>query len=218
VSEAAHQQLLALAPPGAAFPRDRDSVWGRSLRPLAEEHARFEAEAEALLREVDPGTAPRLLTDYERVLGDDPCLGPAAALPLDMRHRVALQRWTARGGATPAFFVALAASLGIAAAVVESDPFEAGVSTAGDELVPAAGRFEWRVRLLAPLLGTEAGPPLATEDGRALALQGAPLIEFESGGSEAGSPLGDFGSLAALECLIRRSAPAHTAVYFDYGS
>jgi uncharacterized protein YmfQ (DUF2313 family) len=219
MSALAHQHLLALSPPGAAFPRAADSVWGRTLRPLAAEHARLEEEAEALLREVDPGAAPRLLADYERVLGEDPCLGPAATLPLDMRYRVARQRWTQAGGATPQFFVDLAAALGVSVGIVESEPFEAGVSEAGDELIVERGRFEWVVRITAAALATEAGTPLALEASRApLVMEGVPLIEFEAGVSEAGAPLGDFGALLAMECLIRRAAPAHTAVYFAYGS
>jgi uncharacterized protein YmfQ (DUF2313 family) len=219
VSDLAHQHLLALSPPGGAFPREAESVWGRALRPLAEEHTRIEAEAEVLLREVDPGSAPRLLADYERVLGDDPCLGPAATLPLDMRYRVARQRWTQAGGARPQFFIDLAAALGVAVSIVESQPFEAGVSEAADELITAPGRFEWQVRIAAAALTTEAGVLLVQEASRASLLQeGVPLSEFEAGASEAGAPLGDFGALVAMECLIRRSAPAHTAVHFAYGS
>lgn len=191
--EAHLAHLLALSPPGAAFPRARSSNWARALAPLAGEHALIEAEAEAMLVEVDPRRATRLLPDYERVLGDDPCLGPAAELPLSIRQQLAHQRWTNRGGATPAFFVALAAAVDVAITVTESEAFEAGVATAGMELVPEAGRFEWVVSLPAPTV----------------------LIEFEAGVAEAGTPLGDFVP-SPVECLIRAAAPAHTTVYFNY--
>lgn len=192
-AEAALAHLLALSPPGEAYPRARASNWARALAPLAGEHARIEGEAEALLNEVDPRGAPRMLEDYERVLGDDPCLGPAAGLPLSIRQQLAHQRWTNRGGATPAYFIALAAAVGVEITITESLPFEAGVAAAGMELVAEAGRFEWIVNLPAPTL----------------------LVEFETGAADAGTPLGDFAT-SPVECLIRAAAPAHTAVYFNY--
>lgn len=184
--------LLALSPPGSAFPRDRESNWARALAPLAAEHNRVETEAEALLPQVNPGRATTLLPDYERVLGDDPCIGPASALPLDIRQRLALQRWTNRGGATPAFFIALAAAIGVTITITESVPFETGVAETGMESILESGRFEWIVNL-----------PATT------------LIEFETGVAESGMPMGDFVA-SPVECLIRRAAPAHTTVYFNY--
>jgi uncharacterized protein YmfQ (DUF2313 family) len=126
------------------------------------------------------------------VLGDDPCLGPSAALPLSIRQAVARQRWTNRGGATPAYFIALAASIGVTITIAESAPFETGVAETGAESILEPGRFEWIVNL-----------PATT------------LIEFETGVAETGSPMGDF-IVSPVECLIRRAAPAHTTVYFNY--
>lgn len=217
MSDTAHQQLLALTPPGGAFPRDRDSVWGRSLRPLAEEHARFEADAEALLRETDPRDAPRMLEDYERVLGEDPCLGATANLPPEIRRSIAHQRWTQRGGATPAFFVALGASLGIEVQVIESQPWEVGIATVDDELIAEAQRFEWRllVRPGPPL--TEAGAPLLLEDGQPLRLESPSILTaFEVGVSDVDTPLEGF-TRSPIECFARRHAPAHTSLFFAYG-
>lgn len=217
MSEATHLQLLALSPPGAAFPRDRASVWGRSLRPLAEEHARFEGEAEALLREADPRDAPRMLEDYERVLGEDPCLGPVADLPLEIRRRIAYQRWTQRGGATPAFFVGLAAALGIEVQVIESRAFEVGIATVDDELIAEEQRFEWALLVLATPLATEAGLALALEGGQPCRLESAAILgAFEVGVSDVDTPLESF-TRSPLECLARRHAPAHTTLYFAYG-
>jgi len=187
-------QLLALAPPGTAYPRDRASNWGRALAPLGAEHARLKGEADALVPEVDQRLSTRLLPDYERVLGDDPCLGPAAALPLDIRQRLAHQRWTSNGGASPAYFIALAAAAGVAITITESVPFETGVAETGTELIGEDGRFEWIVGLPA-----------------------TQLIEFETGVAETGTAMGDFLP-SVVECLIRRRAPAHTTVYFAYGS
>lgn len=190
--EAGLAHLLALSPPGTVFQRERESNWARALAPLAAEHTRVELKAEALVPQVDPGRADDLLPDYERVLGDDPCLGPSATLPLAVRQALARQRWTNRGGATPAFFVGVAAAMGVSITITESDPHPCGALECGDELIPEEGRFEWIVNL----------PATA-------------LVEFEAGATEAGSPLGDL-TLSPVECLIRARAPAHTTVYFNY--
>ncbi len=190
-----HRALLALAAPGTAFPRDPASNWGLALAPLAAEHGRVEASMDALLVETDPGRALNLLPDYERVLGDDPCLGPSAALPVAIRQSLARQRWTVRGGATPAFFVALAASLGVAITVRETIPPQVGAFECGSvELMGEDAAFEWVVNLPAP----------------------NQLVEFEVGVTELPGPLGDFVP-SVVECVIRRHAPAHTAVFFSYG-
>lgn len=190
--EAKLAELLALSPPGDAFPQERTGNWARYLAPIGFEHARLEVQAESMLLEADPRVAPFLLDGYERVLGDDPCLGPSSALPLAIRYQLAHQRWTNRGGASIAYFVALAAAIGVTITIEESEPFVAGVGEAGAELILETGRFEWIVHL----------PPTV-------------LVEFEAGGSEAGSPLGDFVA-SPVECLIRSRAPAHTTVYFTY--
>lgn len=212
-----HQHLLSLAPPGGAFPRAVDSAWGRSLRPLAEEHGRFEEQAEALLREVDPRDAPSLLEDYERVLGDDPCVGPSAELPAEIRRAFAHQRWTQQGGATPAFFVALAAALGIEVEVLESEPFEVSIADVDDELISEEQRFEWALLVRPGPLLAEAGTELLLEDGRALRLESASVLTaFEVSVSDVDTPLEDFRR-SPIECLARRHAPAHTSLFFAYG-
>ncbi len=186
-------QLMALLPPGAALPREPGSRLERLLWPMAEEFARLDARAEDLIRQADPREADEMLADYERVLGDDPCIGPAARLPIETRRALAHQRWTARGGATPAYFIGIAAALGIAITITESRPFECGVSACDDELIAEDGRFEWIVTITAPTL----------------------LTEFEVGVADVSTPLGDFAR-SPVECLIRRAAPAHTTVYFSY--
>lgn len=215
--DVAHRHLLALSPPGGAFPREPASNWGRALRPLAEEHARLEQSAEALLVEVDPRAALPLLPDYERVLGEDPCLGPATDLPVELRRRVAHQRWTQRGGATPAFFVGLGAALGIEVEVIESQPWEVGLASVDDELIAESGRFEWFLFVRSRPLSSQAGLPLLLEDGRPLRQESATVLtNFEVGASDVDTPLEDFRR-SPIECLARRHAPAHTALYFAYG-
>ena len=62
-------QFLALQPPGAALPREPESVWARLLAALADGFDRVEARAGDLVTESDPRTCNDMLTDWERVCG-----------------------------------------------------------------------------------------------------------------------------------------------------
>ena len=62
-------QLLALQPPGAALPREPESVWVRLLAALADGFERVDARSNDLVRESDPRSCIELITDWERVCG-----------------------------------------------------------------------------------------------------------------------------------------------------
>ncbi len=190
--EAVLVELQALLPEGWAW--DREGDLAALLTPLARRHATLEAEAEALLAEVDPRAADALLVDYERVLGPDPCGRDLLLTTLADRRAAAHQRWVASGQPTPAFFVALAAQLGLPTAVVEEYlPPQCGAAECGGAECSLPGQvFAWRITL----------PPDR-------------LIEAECGVSECGDLLGDFVPPLA-ECVIRGWAPAHTTPVFDY--
>ncbi|MBX6376293.1 MAG: DUF2313 domain-containing protein, partial [Acetobacteraceae bacterium] len=124
----------------------------------------------------------------------DPCGRDLLLAGLDERRRAAHQRWTAGGLQTPAYFEAIAAQLGVPEARVEETvPFVCGVGECGMELTPPSEIFVWRMIL----------PPTR-------------VIEFETGGAEAGMPLGEIVP-SLVECVIRRFAPAHTTPVFSYG-
>ena len=186
--------LLALLPRGWAWTPAPDTVLAQLLLALADELARFETSAEAQLPQVDPRFALDLLADYERVLGPDPCGRDLveAAGGLDDRRRAAHQRWIASGFQTPAYFVALAAALGVPATVTEADVSVLGVIECGMELTPADERFVWLVTL----------PETR-------------VIEPELGVLECGGFLGELVP-SLVECVIRRLAPAHTTPVFSY--
>lgn len=145
---AALQDALDKQPGGWAWPRAPRSRMGRTLTPLAAECVRFEEAAEAQLQEATPSTADPLLADYERVLGPDPCLTPLAGT-LANRRRAAHTRWTARMGAARRDYIALAATLGIAATIREFRPARAGGLAAGGRLYGPAWQFAWQVRVQA---------------------------------------------------------------------
>ncbi|WP_439596450.1 YmfQ family protein [Falsiroseomonas sp.] len=186
----AWQDLLALLPPGW-LARDTDSVMGRVLRAPAVELVRLETSALSLLTQSDPRVATDLLGDFERVLGPDPC-DPAGPTTVPERQRVAHQRWTQAGSPTIAFFIALAASRGVAITIEERRPFKAGASKAGHPLAPRTCRFFWLIRL-----------------------PSTRVIRFRAGASKAGHSLGSIEAVG-VECPIRRFAPAHTTPVFAY--
>jgi uncharacterized protein YmfQ (DUF2313 family) len=184
-------QLAALLPPGPALSRDPDSVVMRLLAAPAEELARVEARAAALLDEADPRTTSDLLAEWEAVAGlPDPCLGPSPTIA--QRRARLVQQLTETRGQSPAFFVAVAQRLGAASATVtefrEHD-------CAQDCETPVHGldwRFAWRLNLPAvPVVDSTA------EDG-------------------CETPLRVWGD-TIIECVVRGLAPAHTTPLFAYG-
>jgi uncharacterized protein YmfQ (DUF2313 family) len=68
-------QLQALLPTGAAWPRDEDAQLSLLMHGLGGELARAHNRALDLLEEADPHTAAEMLVDWERVVGlPDPCI------------------------------------------------------------------------------------------------------------------------------------------------
>ena len=186
------QGLLALLPSGWAWPDRTDSSLAAMLLPLADAIASYEAAGEAMLIEVSPGDATRLLPDYQRVLGGDACGRDALALSLAGQRTLAAQRWTARGGQSIAYFIGLAAAMGVAITITEVRSFRAGRSRAGQRCTPASEAFTWIVTLPA-----------------------THVVKFRAGASVAGERLGAFAA-SLVECLIRHQAPAHTTPVFSY--
>lgn len=185
-------EMLALLPPGWAWPRGTDSLLAAVLTPMATGIAELEAAAEAAMDEIDPRTSVAFLPDIERTLGVDPCGRDLVALPLGERRRIAQARWTARGGASRGYFYALAAAAGTPITITEPVLSRAGRMRAGDRLISGAEAFVWRVTL-----------PLGQ------------WSVFRAGASAAGNRLYAFVP-SDLECEIRRRKPAHTEAAFFY--
>lgn len=186
------EEMLALLPPGWAWPRGADSVLAAVLTPMATGIAELEAAAAAAMDEIDPRTSVAFLPDIERTLGADPCGRDLAGLPLGERRRIAHARWTARGGASRDYFHALAAVNGTPITITELISSQAGLLQAGDELVSGTEPFVWVVTLR---LGS--------------------WRDFECGAGGAGDLLYEF-ALSDLECEIVRRRPAHTEAAFFY--
>lgn len=162
------------------------------LEAIAAPIADAEAAAEQMMDEIDPRTAIHLLPDFERVLGPDPCGRDLGERTIDQRQRQAHQRWTARGGQSIPYFLAIADRLGIPIEIEEYWPSVAGDMEAGAPLIGDGEQFTWTVKLA--LIGE---------------------WDFEAGQHMAGDTLGGL-ILSDIECEIRRLKPAHTQVVFSY--
>lgn len=185
------ESLIARLPPGFALSR-RGGVLDAIYNAFAAAFSQAEQDAAALASEINPRMANRLLPDFERVLGPDPCGRDAGDKTLDQRQRLAYQRWTATGGQSIAYFIGMAKALGFNIQIQEFWPSVANSARCGQRLCPRGEAFVWRVRLR--------------------------LVNawvFRCGRNVAGERLGGFDRSDA-ECILRRLKPAHTTVVFSY--
>lgn len=182
--------LQGLLPTGLIWPRDSEAILSRVLEGAAVELARVDGRAEDLVDEADPRATLEMLTDWERVCGlPDACAGDTPQA-LAQRQRALVAKVTARGGQSPAYFTALAATLGHQIQIYEHRPGSTQSSCA-DHCGGPDWALAWEVR--------------AASSERGL---------LDCGGACA-DPLSWWG-IASLECLIRQAAPAHTLVLFVY--
>lgn len=185
-------QTQALLSPGAALTRDPGATLTQLFAALAEEFARVDARADALVEEADPRTAYELLPDWGRALGlPDECT--AAEQTLQSRRAAVVARLTAIGGQSIIHFIDMAATLGHTVTIAEVRPSRAGVLQAGDELVGTESHVHyWQVTV--PRVTTYA---------------------FVAGASTAGEELG-YWQPSELECVFARTKPAHTNIFWNY--
>lgn len=187
-------QLQALLPTGAAWSREPDAALTALLKALADEFARADLRTDQLIVEADPRSALELISDWERVTGlPDSCSGTLATT-LQERRDAVVSRLTAIGGASRAYFIAVADRLGYAVEIDEFRPFIAGINRCGDLLGGGhAVRHTWRVRVTGPR-----------------------YTAFRAGVSQCGDLLGEIDRADDLECMLQRLKPAHTRLIVSY--
>ena len=203
--------FLSLLPWGQAWPRAQTSSLFLTSEGLADTWGYVDGRAADLLeRESDPRATYEMLTDWERNWGlPDPCYKEPLTLP--DRRKALIARMTLLGGQSRDFFVGLAADLGYQVTISEYSPYMAGVSNVGDtrgqfnpsnpteyrwQLGPAEMRFYWTVHVYS-----------------------LRLSYFYCNASEVGvDRLLLIGLATDLECVLRRWAPAHTQIIFDYSA
>lgn len=182
-------QEQALLPQGAAWPREAGAMLTKLLNAFADEFARIDGRALNLIEEADPRTTSEMLADWERVAGlPDSCVTTSQTTA--QRRAALVARLTTIGGQSPAYFIALAASLGF---VITIDEFH--LHTVNDDVNhPLYGQpwnFAWQVNA-----------PLDT-------------VGYLTVDDTVDDPLAWWGN-DALECMINRLKPAHTHALFAY--
>lgn len=185
-------RMIARLHVGFALGR-RGGVFDAILGAFADLTADIEAEAEAMIAEVDPRRASNFLEDFERVLGPDPCGRDLSDLTVSQRQALAHQRWTANGGQSTPYMIGLAKKLDEDVEIFEFWPSKAGGLRAGQRLIGDGEQFLYMVRL--------------EPEGE--------TTNFRAGASRAGERLGDF-TVSGAECELRRVRPAHTTISFSY--
>lgn len=187
------QQLTALLPPGPAWDFERIPELGVVLTGVAQEFARIDARAAALLAEMDPNTVTELVPDWETVMGlPDACLG--ASPTFEDRRTAVRRRLVAVGSQTAAYFVSLAHGQGYPnASITEYRAPRFGRSRMGrDHFGTWSAQFMWTLNTGGRLqVGRRFG---ATYWG-------------ERFGVNPGN---------SLLCVINRYAPAHTVPHINY--
>jgi len=186
-------QLRALLPTGPAWDPERVPEVSQVMDRLARELARIDARAFDLLNEMDPNTVSELVPDWETVMNlPDPCLGLKPSF--EDRRLSVRQRLVAVGGQTPAFYVAIAVGQGYPNATVT------------EYRAPRMGRSHFGVTHF----GTWAVQFMWT-----LNTGGRLRLGRRFGACYWGERFG-VNPGTAIECLIRRSAPAHTVEHINF--
>ncbi|AWN43175.1 YmfQ family protein [Methylobacterium durans] len=134
--------LAALLPTGAAWPRDPKSALMQTVRGLGEVWGHVDSRAGDLVEvETDPRQTLELLGEWERAFGlPDPCV--TTPLSVIDRRNALLNKMTALGGQSRAFFIGIASTLGYQIQIVEWSPYQGGISRAGDTR-PYTGSNRW---------------------------------------------------------------------------
>ena len=188
--------LRTLLPRGRVWTREDEGTQAAVLDALSFTAAGIDSSALTLIAAGFPATADQLLPEWDATLGlPDPCFGPFASDAENRQQVVA--KFIGTGGQSIAYYVALAASLGYTITVTEF--FEHTVIR--DITVPIYGN-DWPFTWLVTVTGTPPPHWHHVDDP-----VDDPLSEYIATPNE-----------NALACLLRRYAPAHTVVAFDFNA
>lgn len=185
------RQLKALLPPGAAWNLEPTSVLSLLFAGLSEELARLDARGGTLIHESDPRTALETLEAWERMLDlPDDCV--VAEQSIDARRASIVAQLIALGGQTPAYYIAVAAALGVDVTITEFSEYDVA-DDCEEAVCDDAWAYAWQVN--AAMTGPSGGE-MTVED--------------------AVDELISWWATNALECTLYRLKPAHTTLLFAY--
>lgn len=200
--------LAKLFPVGRAWNKVKEYPL---LAGLAVEFARiFDRGQEFLNKELYPGTADEMLSDWETLFGlPDECT--PEGLDLAGRRQQVLQKMSTLGGANPQYFQDLATLSGYNAIVTNYRPFRVGISRVGE---PLSNDFDIRFRV-----GTgRVGQSLRNVGWRfwfQVNVEATNLTRFRVGYGRVGQALVTFSN-PLFECTVRKLKPAHAAPFFTF--
>lgn len=194
------QQLFALLPQGIVWATDPKSRLQRLLAGEAQEPARIDERARALLAEADPRQALETFEEWEASYGLPSACAPADQSMADRRAAL-IGRIIGRGGMTIQDYLDLAEGLGyVGAQVLEFREATVEVETAtghqgaviGDDMNSADWDLTWRVLLPAGVV-------------RESVINEAVI----------GDPLRSWGD-ELIECSLRHAAPSWLILQIGY--
>jgi len=192
-AEQYRRQLRGLLPLGPAWDPELVPEIDLVLSGVSVEFSRLDARAVDLLNEMDPAGVSELVPDWEAIMGlPDPCLG---ANPAFEDRRLAVRRRLVEvGGQSRAYFIDIAVSQGYPNATITEHraPRFGGARFGSSHFGTWNAQFMWT-------LNTGG----RQRQGRRFGVS----YWGERFGTNPGN---------ALECLIRRPAPAHTVVHINY--
>lgn len=184
--------VQGLLPTGRAWPRAPDALLTSFLAARADALFRVHQSQVLLLTESDPAQTTLILPDWELDYGlPDPCTPPGATL--QQRRMALLAKIGGQGGQSIAYFVSVAAALGVAITITEFRPFRSSVNASQDRADQADADFLWQV----------AAPSIN-------------VIPFRSSVSASGENLRMIDD-TSLACRLTALKPAHTDLLFTYG-
>jgi uncharacterized protein YmfQ (DUF2313 family) len=144
--------------------------------------------------ESDPAQAEQLLPDWETDYGLPDSCTPAGATVPQRRAALLAKIAASPGGQSAAYFTSVAAALGVPITITTWDTFQlTGGKPFGSPLVSRAWRFAWRVN--APSIS---------------------ISRFTFGQSRFSEPFWSING-TECECRLRKIAPAHGVLWFNYG-
>ena len=185
-------QFQRLLPRGRVWHRGWGTLQAQYLITLMPTWATLHARLNRLIPEIFPCSTYELLPEWEASLGlPDACIGELDSIA--QRQGAVCAKFTARGGQSVDYFIALAAAAGYQISIEQFAPFRASVSHAGDPLNSQDWSYAWQIN--API---------------------ASMVYFTAGHSVAGDPLAAWGNETLL-CLFERYAPAHTILIWNFG-
>ncbi len=189
-----HAEILARLLPPVSYATGAAAL-GAELAAMAALLDDALALGAVLDNELDPRATYALLEEFESTFGlPDACADVDLQTVADRRLAL-VTRIAARGSQQPAYYVALAESLGYpGASVYEYDPWTC-TDTCAEPISGPDWRFVW-----------------------ALQLPGEGRITYFTANSPCTEPLANWSAVESITCAINRLKPAHTLCYFDFGA